>query len=130
MLKFNHIGVAVKNLEEVSTLYKKIFQGSEEGGRFDISSQGVNVLFLKTDPHFQFEFVQPTDDINPVNSFLKRKNPYYHVAFSSSEFDKDIKYLEECGLRPMEVFHSEAFHMKRCIFFLGPDNHLIEVVEE
>ena len=130
MLRFNHVGVAVKDLDEVNDLYKKIFQGSEEGGRFDVSSQGVKVSFLKLGPQFQFEFVQPVDETSPVNSFLKRKNPFYHLAFSSSEFDKDIEYLESCGLRPMDIFVSEAFNMKRCIFFIGPDNHLIEVVED
>jgi catechol 2,3-dioxygenase-like lactoylglutathione lyase family enzyme len=130
MLKFNHVGVAVKNIDEVNDLYKKIFKGSEEGGRFEVASQSVNVAFLKLGKSFQFEFVQPTDESSPVNSFIKRKTPFYHIAFLSSEFDKDIEYLENCGLRPMDVFRSEAFEMKRCLFFVGPDNHLIEVVEE
>ncbi len=130
MLKFNHIGVAVKDITEVSNLYKKMFEGSEDAGRFAVSSQSVDVAFLKLGESFKFEFVQPLDDSSPVNSFLKRKSPYYHIAFTSSDFDKDVKHLESCGLRAMDVFNSEAFKMKRCVFFVGPDNHLIEVVEE
>ncbi len=68
--------------------------------------------------------------INAVGAFLNRNSPYYHVAFTASEFNEDAKHLENCGLKRLETFKSEAFEMKRCAFFIGPDHHIIEIIEE
>lgn len=131
MLKFHHIGVAVKKLEEMQSLYQKIFPESYADGKYAISSQGVDVSFLSFGNNFRFEFVSPSSDApSSVSPFLARKNPYYHVAFTTSDFNSDSIHLEKCGLKPLDTFKSEAFQMKRCAFFIGPNNHIIELIEE
>ena len=131
MLKFHHIGVAVMRIEEMQSLYQNVFAGSVSSEKVLVSSQGVCVSFLDVGNNVRFEFVSKASDApNAVGAFLNRNSPYYHVAFTASEFNEDVKHLEYCGLKPLETFKSEAFEMKRCAFFIGPDHHIIEIIEE
>ena len=114
----------------VSLKYSLVL-GSVSSEKVLVSSQGVCVSFLDVGNNFRFEFVfQASDGPNAVGAFLNRNSPYYHVAFTTSEFNEDAKHLENCGLKPLEAFKSEALEMKRCAFFIGPDHHIIEIIEE
>ena len=115
----------------MQSLYQNVFAGSVFSEKVLLSSQGVCVSLLDVGNNVRFEFVSKASDApNAVGAFLNRNSPYYHVAFTASEFNEDVKHLEYCGLKPLEAFKSEALEMKRCAFFIGPDHHIIEIIEE
>ena len=90
----------------MQSLYQNVFAGSVSSEKVLVSSQGVCVSFLDVGNNVRFEFVSKASDApNAVGAFLNRNSP-------------------------LETFKSEAFEMKRCAFFIGPDHHIIEIIEE
>jgi len=49
MEKIEHIGIAVKDLEVSNKLFASLF-GKEHYKEEEVASEGVKLLFLKTDP--------------------------------------------------------------------------------
>ena len=60
----------------------------------------------------------------------KNRQGFYHVGLLSPKFDKDKARFEDAGYIALPEFKSEAFEMRRCVFLMSPDSHMIEIIEQ
>ncbi len=129
MLQLHHIGVLAKDMEEAIESYKGIFSASSVSEIIYISSQEVNVCFVKIQSEIFIELVQPTSEASPVQKLIKKGFTYYHNGYTVQHFDREIELLEKKNYKLLSVFNSEAFNNRRCAFLMSPVMHLVELIE-
>lgn len=128
-LKYHHTGIVVKSIDEASLNYKKIFGENCLSQKYFISTQDVNVCFVDTGANTFLELVEMVGENSVVTKLIKKGITYYHIAYTTSDFEKAVEELEALNYKTMPNFKSEAFHGKRCVFLYSPDAHLIELIE-
>lgn len=110
-MRVDHIGIAVKNLEEAVLLYTEslllTLTHQEE-----IPSQHVRVAFLADKDLLsdqeavrstQIELLEPTGDEGAIAKFLKKHGPgMHHVAFHAGEVAPEMERLRKLGRPPLE----------------------------
>ena len=74
--------------------------------------------------------VEPIGEDSPVYNLLKKNTSYYHIGYKVKDIVATILKLETMNYKTMEIFYSEAFNGKRCVFLFTPEAHLIELIEE
>ncbi len=140
MMRFHHVGCAVKSIAAALPAYQPLFPNIGEA--ILVASQNVRVCFIELRPGCYLELVEPAPPSegavgqvgaardSAVNAFLGKGRSYYHTGFLVDDFDTAARDLESQGAKPLEAFHSEAFGGRRCQFFLNTAFHLIEIMEE
>ena len=114
----NHIGIAVRSIEE-----QKPFYENQLGARFEhieeVPSQKVRVAFFKVG-EIRLEILEPTDATSPIQSFIeKRGEGLHHLAFTVDDIKSRIAELKQAGLRMIdETPRPGAHHMQ--IAFIHP----------
>ncbi len=114
----NHVGIAVRSLDEQRKFYETqlgaIFEHVE-----DVPSQKVRVAFYRVGD-VRLELLEPTDPASPVQAFLdKRGEGLHHIAFTVDDIKSRIAELKQSGLRMIdESPRPGAHHMQ--IAFIHP----------
>jgi len=114
----NHIGIAVRSIEEQKSFYE-----NQLGARFEhieeVPSQKVRVAFFKVG-EIRLEILEPTDATSPIQSFIeKRGEGLHHLAFTVDDIKSRIAELKQAGLRMIdETPRPGAHHMQ--IAFIHP----------
>lgn len=114
----NHIGIAVRSIEQQRPFYEQ-----QLGAQFehieDVPSQKVRVAFYRIGD-IRLELLEPIDPASPVQAFLdKRGEGLHHVAFTVDDIKARIAELKESGLRMIdETPRLGAHHMQ--IAFIHP----------
>ena len=98
MKKIEHIGIAVKNIEDSNKLFAKIF--GKESYKFEkVESEGVITSFFQIGEN-KIELVAPLNEENPIAKYLSKNNEgMHHIAFSVDDITKEIKRLKGEGIR-------------------------------
>lgn len=96
--QIDHIGIAVKNIEQAGKFYRDIL-GLEIEGTENVAAQKVNVAFLPiTDS--ELELLESTDPEGPVSKFINtRGEGIQHIAFRVENIDEALKELKSKGIR-------------------------------
>jgi methylmalonyl-CoA/ethylmalonyl-CoA epimerase len=99
--KINHIGIAVKSLDETLPFYRDMldmtFLGVEE-----VSEQKVRVAML-TVGESKIELLEPTSPDSPVAKFLEKNGPgIHHVAYEVADIQSAIERLEREGAKMID----------------------------
>lgn len=126
-MKLHHVGCAVASIEKSLQSYTTGMQFSRVSDIVDVASQQVRVCFVETAPGVYVELVEGLSDDAPVSSFLKRRQCYYHVCYSTPDVRQSVEYLEANGFRLLSIFASEAFSGTDCAFLLNPEMALVEL---
>ena len=94
----DHIGIAVKNIEQAGKFYRDIL-GLEIEGMENVANQKVNVAFLPiTDS--ELELLESTDPEGPVSKFIHtRGEGIQHIAFRVENIDEALEELKSKGIR-------------------------------
>ena len=129
MLLFHHTGCLVKDIDEAIESYRGIFGHEQIGSKIFIASQQVYVCFVAMGENVFIELVQPASDKSVVNNLMKKGMNFYHQGFLSDDIEKDAAMLEEKNFKLLQWFRSEAFDNRRCVFYMSPVMHLIELIE-
>ncbi|MBQ0769285.1 MAG: methylmalonyl-CoA epimerase [Bizionia sp.] len=96
MNKIEHIGIAVKNLEESNTLFGKLF-GKPHYKVETVESEGVNTSFFKVGDN-KIELLEATKDDSPIAKFIERKGEgIHHIAFDVTDIEAEILRLKGEG---------------------------------
>ena len=128
-LKQHHIGCLVASIEDFKDANQAIWKKDDYSDTFDISSQDVKVCFIKKTGGIEIELVQPGDQNKPLSKMLSKGFSYYHLAYTSRDYDVSLAAFKEAGFHQVGEFISEAFSNKRCSFFYHSDLKLIELIE-
>ncbi|QXM07251.1 methylmalonyl-CoA epimerase [Crassaminicella indica] len=101
VLKVDHIGVAVKNLEESLKFYQEIL-GLELQGTEIVEEQKVKVAFLPVGDS-EIELLESTDPDGPIAKFIEKKGAgLQHIALRVPNIEEAIKELKEKGVRMID----------------------------
>jgi methylmalonyl-CoA/ethylmalonyl-CoA epimerase len=94
----NHIGIAVKNLDDSLNVFKNIFE-VEEFHRETVAEQKVDVASFKCGDVL-IELTAPTDDESPIAKYIANKGEgIHHIGFNSSDINSDLKRLADSGIK-------------------------------
>ncbi|MEE3034260.1 MAG: methylmalonyl-CoA epimerase [Bacteroidota bacterium] len=131
MKTFDHIGIAVKDLDSSNLLFEKLL-GVKPSDNEIIPEQGVNVSFFKKSD-YKIELISTTDSKNPVNKFLsKRGEGIHHIAFKVDNIKTEVDRLKKDGFIPVNEKPIKGADNKIVVFFHPRTTNgvLIEICEE
>ena len=96
--KLDHIGIAVKNIDEALAFYRDTL-GLSSVGEEVIEEQKVKVAFLPLGDT-ELELLESTSPDGPVAKFIeKRGEGIQHVALRVENIEEALKELKEKGFR-------------------------------
>ena len=129
-MKINHIGIAVKSIEEALKFYTERL-GLESMEVVEVPEQKVKVIALQIGES-RIELLESTSPDSPIAKFLeKRGEGIHHIAFEVTDIEKRLKGLKEKGVRLIDEKPRPGAHNTR-IAFIHPKSTqgvLIELVE-
>lgn len=97
--KIDHLGIAVKSLDEAVPYYEKAL-GLTCEHREEVPSQKVRTAFFSCG-EVHLELLEPTDPESPIAKFLE-KNPaggIHHVAFGTDDIVSQLGQASKAGIR-------------------------------
>jgi len=131
MKKVEHIGIAVKDLNNANALFEKLFNQSHYKVE-EVESEGVSTSFFKVGDT-KIELLQALQADSPIAKFIeKRGEGIHHIAFEVDDIQSEMERLQAEGF---ELIHTEAKDGadNKKICFLHPKSTngvLIELCQE
>src|SRR5260221_14067222 len=96
MKKLEHIGIAVKNLEESNKLFAKLL-GKAHYKIEEVASEGVRTSFFEVGG-VKIELLEATNDDSPNAKFIeKRGEGIHHLAFEVADIQQSIRSYSNNG---------------------------------
>jgi len=93
-----HIGIAVKSLDEAIPFYEKVF-GLKCYAVEEVADQKVKTAFFKVGAT-KIELLESTDSEGPIGKFIEKKGEgIHHMAFAVEGLDEKLKAAEAQGVR-------------------------------
>ena len=99
--KVDHIGIAVKNLEETLKFYEGAL-GLKCGGTEVVEEQKVKVAFLPIGDT-EIELLESTDEQGPISRYIEKKGEgIQHMAYRVDNIEKAIEEMKAKGIRMID----------------------------
>ncbi|WP_040208209.1 methylmalonyl-CoA epimerase [Neobacillus jeddahensis] len=99
--KVDHIGIAVKSLEETLPFYTDVLK-LELIGIEEVDSQKVKVAFLRAG-EIKIELLEPTAENSSIAKFIeKRGEGIHHVALGVESIEERIIEMKEKGINMID----------------------------
>ncbi|MDB5084498.1 MAG: methylmalonyl-CoA epimerase [Bacilli bacterium] len=118
LTKLDHIGIAVRSIEDALPLYTGLFTLSVQHEEI-IEEQGVRSVFLPVGGNL-IELLEPTNAQSPIARFLdKRGQGIHHMAYLVEDLEQSIAAAKADGYRLIDETPRTGGHGKR-IAFLHP----------
>jgi methylmalonyl-CoA/ethylmalonyl-CoA epimerase len=131
MLKIEHLGIAVKNLEQSNTLFEKLF-GQAPYKLEEVVSEGVSTSFFKMGES-KIELLEATAADSAIAKFIEKKGEgIHHIAFEVEDIYTEMKRLEEQGFRLLSQEPKKGADNKLICFIHPKESNgvLIELCQE
>lgn len=94
--KVEHIGIAVKNLENSNTLFKKLF-GKEHYKIEKVESEGVSTSFFMLG-ETKIELLEATNPESSIAKFIDKKGEgIHHIAYAVDDIYAEMERLKQEG---------------------------------
>lgn len=101
LLKLDHIGIAVKNLDETLAFYSDVL-GLECQGTEVVEEQKVKVAFLPIGDT-ELELLESTTDDGPIAKHIERSGEgVQHLAFKVESIEEAIEYMISKGMKMID----------------------------
>ena len=129
-MKFDHIGIAVDNLDEAIDTYSKILN-STPFKREVVEDQKVETVFFQTGES-KVELLGATSDNSVIATFVRKKGPgIHHIAFEVDDLESEMKRLQSEGFRFLSDKPLQGADHKRIVFLHPKDTEgvLIELCQ-
>ncbi len=96
MRKIEHIGIAVRDIEEANKTYRALLN-TEPYKAEEVESEGVLTSFFQVGDS-KIELLAATNPESPIAKFIeKRGEGIHHIAFDVEDIESEIARLEESG---------------------------------
>ncbi len=129
--KIEHIGIAVKNMNDSNELFKKLF-GKEHYKIEAVESEGVNTSFFMLG-ETKIELVQSTNENSSIAKFIEKKGEgIHHIAYAVDDIEKEMARLKGEGFELINQQPKDGADNKK-ICFLHPkttNGILVELCQE
>lgn len=94
--KIEHIGIAVKNVEQSNILYTQLLGVAPYKSEL-VASEGVITSFFKTGES-KIELLEGTNPESPITKFVEKKGEgMHHIAFEVEDIVDEMNRLKELG---------------------------------
>lgn len=131
MEKLEHIGIAVKNLDEANALFARLL-GTPHYKIEEVASEGVRTSFFRIGD-IKIELLEATREDSPIRRFIdSRGEGIHHLAFEVADVRESLARYREEGFRPIQPDPKRGADNK-LIAFLHPKSTqgvLIELCQE
>lgn len=131
MNKIEHIGIAVKNIDESNDLFTKLF-GEPNYKTEAVESEGVKTSFFKVGMN-KIELLEATKEDSPIAKFIDKKGEgIHHIAFDVDDIKAEVKRLKGEGFIVLNEKPKRGADNK-LVVFLHPkttNGVLIELCQE
>lgn len=98
-----HIGIAVKSLDEAIPFYEKLLGWSCYAIE-EVEEQKVRTAFFKVG-ETKIELLEATSPESPIAKFIgKRGEGVHHIAFSVTDLEGKLKETEDMGIRLIDKY--------------------------
>lgn len=96
--KIDHIGIAVRSIEEARKFYENVLGLTCEREEV-VASQKVRTAFF-TVSGIHIELLEPTADDSPVARFLEKKGEgFHHIAYRTDDVSRQLETARQHGCR-------------------------------
>jgi methylmalonyl-CoA/ethylmalonyl-CoA epimerase len=131
MLKIEHLGIAVKQLNDAIPLFEQLLNTpcykTEE-----VASEGVSTAFFQTGDA-KIELLEATNEASPIAKFITKKGEgIHHIAFEVENIEAEMKRLQALGFELLNETPKNGADNK-LVCFLHPkttNGVLIELCQE
>ncbi|MGW9684520.1 methylmalonyl-CoA epimerase [Flagellimonas sp. 2504JD1-5] len=131
MDKIEHIGIAVKSLENSNTLFAQLL-GVPHYKTEEVASEGVRTSFFKSGPN-KVELLEATNEESPIAKFLEKKGEgIHHIAFAVDDIVGEISRLKQGGFKVLNETPKRGADNKLVAFLhpKGTNGVLVELCQE
>lgn len=119
----DHIGVAVRNIEDTIRFYENVL-GAKLIDRYRSDARGVEseIAIMEVDGA-RTELLAPTNnDTSPIARFIKQKGKgVHHIAYRVDNLDAALEELKQKGIRILEDSLRINKHGRRLIYLNPAD---------
>ncbi|WP_196911872.1 MULTISPECIES: methylmalonyl-CoA epimerase [unclassified Aquimarina] len=131
MNKIEHLGIAVKDIEQANTLYEKLL-GVAPYKQEAVESEAVITSFFKVGDS-KIELLASTREDGPIGKFIAKKGEgIHHIAFDVDNIELELDRLEKEGFQLINKVPKPGADNK-LVAFLHPKSTngvLIELCQE
>ncbi len=131
MRKIEHIGIAVKSLQDSNILFEKLF-GAPAYKQEEVASEGVKTSFFMNGPN-KIELLEATNPESAIAKFIEKKGEgIHHIAFDVENIFAEIDRLKKEGFVVLNEIPKKGADNK-LVAFLHPKSTngvLIELCQE
>jgi len=131
MNKIEHIGIAVKNIDEANKIYTKLL-GYEHYKTEAVESEGVTTSFF-TCGESKIELLEATREDSPIARYIeKRGEGVHHIAFAVDDIKAEIERLKQEGFVVLNEEPKAGADNKWVAFLHPKSSHgvLVELCQE
>jgi len=129
--KIEHIGIAVKNIEEANKVYEELL-GLSPYKMESVESEGVNTSFFQTGES-KIELLEATKPESAIAKFIEKKGEgIHHIAFAVKDIKAEMTRLSNEGFTILNEEPKMGADNK-LVCFIHPKNTkgvLIELCQE
>jgi methylmalonyl-CoA/ethylmalonyl-CoA epimerase len=131
MRKIEHIGIAVKDLDQSNELFTALF-GEPPYKIEEVAAENVKTSFFKSGPN-KIELLEAISSESPIAKFIEEKGEgIHHIAFAVNDIKLEIKRLQKEGFIVLNEAPKKGADNK-LVAFLHPKSTngvLIELCQE
>jgi methylmalonyl-CoA/ethylmalonyl-CoA epimerase len=130
-LKVEHIGIAVKDLEQSDLLFKSLL-GVDPYKHEVVANEGVSVSFFKSGES-KIELLQALNVSSPIAKFIDKKGEgLHHLAFAVDDIVAAMAEMKSKGFQLLSEEPKEGADNKLICFLhpKGTNGVLIELCQE
>jgi methylmalonyl-CoA/ethylmalonyl-CoA epimerase len=123
-MKFHHVGIACKNIDEEIARIARIHQVAEQSAVVFDTEQNAELALVTLTDGTNFELVSGKQ----VELFLKKNISYYHVCFEVDDIDAEIARLVHDGAFLISAPKPAILFNYRKVAFLNVSYGMIELL--
>jgi len=131
MLKVEHIGIAVNDINQSNALFSKLFNLMPYKEEV-VETEQVKTSFFKVGDT-KIELLEAMEENSPINTFIQKKGEgIHHIAYEVQDIEKEMNRLRSEGFQLLSEKPKKGADNK-IICFLHPKSTngvLIELCQE
>lgn len=131
MLRVEHIGIAVKDLDLSNELFSKLLNKSHYKIE-EVTSEKVATSFFQTGGS-KIELLAATSPDSTIAKYIEKKGEgIHHIAFAVNDIEAEVKRLIAEGFQPISAQPKKGADNKLVFFFHPKSTNgvLIELCQE
>jgi methylmalonyl-CoA/ethylmalonyl-CoA epimerase len=131
MIKIEHIGIAVKNIEAANKVYETLL-GAAHYKTERVESEGVATSFFSCGES-KIELLEATSEDSPIAKFIeKRGEGIHHIAFAVKDIEAEVARLIKEGFTVLNEKPKKGADGKWVVFLHPKSAHgvLVELCQD